>query len=208
MEKHLVLFLRAPELGRGKTRLARDIGRPAALRFQRFAAARLIRSLAGDPRWRTWLAVTPDKAVLSRAKPWGNISGGTMIAQGGGDLADRMRRFLDGLPGQVVILGSDLPEVTRRDVARAFRALNGADLVLGPADDGGYWLIGTCPRLKAHTLFKAVRWSSATTRCDTLANLPGNRKARLLDLRRDVDQGADLIALRHRTGFNWRYLFC
>ena len=207
MEKHLVLFLRTPELGRGKTRLAKGVGRLAALRFQRFSSARLIRSLAGDSRWRTWLAVTPDRTALSRVKPWG-VSGATMVAQGGGDLGDRMSRFLDGLPGQVIILGSDLPEVSRGDVARAFRALNRSDLVLGPADDGGYWLIGTSARLKAAALFEGVRWSSATTRSDTLANLPARRRAGLLDLRRDVDEMADLTALKQRTGFSWRYLFC
>ena len=62
MRPHLILFVRAPALGRGKRRLAREIGDVAALRFERQMIARLLRRLAGDTRWQLRLAITPDQA--------------------------------------------------------------------------------------------------------------------------------------------------
>src|SRR5204862_3495002 len=62
MRRTLVLFVRAPLLGTGKRRLARDIGDVAALRFERSMIALLLRRLAKDRRWRLRIVVTPDKA--------------------------------------------------------------------------------------------------------------------------------------------------
>src|SRR5262249_50593941 len=64
--RHLVLFVRAPELGRGKRRLAREIGDIAAVRFERAMLALLLHRLGHDRRWRLRLAVTPDRAVYRR----------------------------------------------------------------------------------------------------------------------------------------------
>ena len=68
--RHLVIMARAPRLGCVKRRLAGDIGEIEALRFYRGHTARLLRDMARDPRWETWLAVTPDAAAreLPRAR--------------------------------------------------------------------------------------------------------------------------------------------
>ena len=88
---HLVIFVRAPRLGTGKRRLARDLGAVAAWRFQRQMLARLRRRLAGDPRWTTWLAVTPDRAAFERGL-W--PAGLRVMPQGSGDLGTRMSAHL------------------------------------------------------------------------------------------------------------------
>ena len=79
----------------------------------------------------------------------------------------------------------------------AFDALGDADAVLGPAEDGGYWLIGLkrSPRRKPIRLFEGVRWSTEHALADTEAGLAGLRIARLETLR-DVDDARDLAALR------------
>ncbi|GAB6052096.1 TIGR04282 family arsenosugar biosynthesis glycosyltransferase [Magnetospira thiophila] len=188
MADHLVLFAKAPRLGRVKTRLARKIGDISAWAFYRHCLRQTLRRLGNDSRWKSWLAVTPD---LSRSAPiW--PQGWRVIGQGPGDLGGRMLRPLRDLPpGPVVIVGSDIPELGAAQVAAAFHKLGDHDAVFGPARDGGYWLVGLRrrPRLP-RDLFANVHWSSPQALADTLANLQGYRVA-LLDPLSDVDDGAD-----------------
>ncbi len=189
---HLVVMARAPRLGAVKRRLAEDIGALAALRFYRHTLRGLLRAVGRDPRWRLHLALTPDRTAR------GTYQGVRPVPQGRGDLGARMGRFLRDLPaGPVVIVGTDIPALGRGQVARAFRALGSNDWVIGPAEDGGYWLIGAA-RLRAgpRDPFAGVRWSSARALADTLANLRGQRMELLEELD-DIDTGADLA--RHRA---------
>lgn len=187
--RHLVIFARYPHFGVGKRRLAAEVGELAAWRFQRFAMAILLRELARDRRWTTWLAVTPDR-------PAGWVRRARAIGQGPGDLGARLTRLAKRLPrGPVVIIGSDAPQVRRGDVAAAFYCLGGSDAVFGPSVDGGYWLLGLSPRGRLHPPFEGVRWSSATTLADTAANLQRPRVSYLRELE-DVDDAASLQRLR------------
>jgi rSAM/selenodomain-associated transferase 1 len=181
---HLVIFTRVPRAGQGKRRLARDIGDIGAFRFQYVMVARLLRTLARDRRWRTWLAVTPE-----RCGPWpASLS---VLAQGRGSLGQRMAAVLAQLPpGPAVIVGSDIPGIRAADVRAAFRALGSHDVVVGPARDGGYWLIGLRRPLPRIDPFAHVRWSSEHALEDTLRNFNGRRIARLRTLA-DVDNGED-----------------
>ncbi len=189
----LVVMVRAPRLGLIKRRLARDVGALAAWRFYRQTTARLLRRVGRDPRWRTVLAVTPDRG-WRRSELWGFR--GEILPQGGGDLGTRMGRLLQRLPpGPVVVVGSDIPGLGRDQVARAFLALGRHDWVLGPAPDGGYWLIGTRRRPTLRLPFARVRWSSEHARADTLAGLKGARIAFMEELQ-DVDNGDDLARLK------------
>ena len=186
--RHLVIVARRPSFGVGKRRLAAEVGELAAWRFQRFALATLLRELAHDPRWKTWLAVTPDR-------PTNWVSRATPIAQGPGDLGARLARLARRIPrGPVVILGSDAPQVERRDVAAAFQALGGSDAVFGPSVDGGYWLVGLSPRGRLHPPFEGVRWSTANALADTAANLRRSSVRYLRELE-DVDDAASLQRL-------------
>lgn len=103
-----------------------------------------------------------------------------------------MARVFRQAPGPVLIVGADIPALTRNHVAAGFRALGTDDAVLGPTDDGGYWGIGlkrTSPL--PPTLFAGVRWSSEHALADTRATLAGLRIAHLPRLH-DVDTLADL----------------
>ncbi len=189
--RHLVIFTRRPRFGVGKRRLAAEAGELAAWRFQRFALAVLLRELAWDPRWTTWVAVTPD-----RPTDW--VRRASAIEQGPGDLGARLMRVAKRLPrGSMVILGSDAPQVRRRDVAAAFHALGGSDAVFGPAVDGGYWLVGLSRRGRLRPPFEGVRWSTANALSDTVANLPRVPATHLRELG-DVDDLASLQRLRAR----------
>lgn len=186
MKPLLVVFARAPQLGQVKRRLARGIGDAAALAFYRWALTRLLRRVARDPRWRTVLAVTPDRTAHG-GRLWPMKL--DRHAQGRGDLGGRMARSLRRQRGgPVCIVGADIPDLAAGHIWRAFRALAAADLVFGPAADGGYWLVGARGRLP-HALFAHVRWSTAHALADTLAGLKGRRVA-LVDRLADVDDAA------------------
>lgn len=185
--KHVVVFARRPRLGRVKTRLAADIGAVEALRFYRTTLDGVCRRLAGDGRWTTWLGVTPDDAVDDRGI-W--PKGLPLLAQGPGDLGARMRRCLV-LFGRApaLIVGSDIPDLGRHHVAEAFAALGRNDFVFGPADDGGYWLVGAAQGMRAARLFDGVRWSGPHALADTLHNA-GNVRVAMLAPLADIDDGA------------------
>lgn len=183
--RHLVIFARVPMVGAGKRRLAVGIGAVHAARFQRVRLATVTASLGRDPRWKTWLALTPD-----RGHSWSHRLG--RQPQGRGDLGQRLARVVKSLPrGPLVVIGSDIPEIGPDDINEAFRHLAGHDAVLGPASDGGYWLIGLrrAPRLRLP--FRNIRWSSEHALTDTERELDGARTSRLRMLA-DVDDAGSL----------------
>lgn len=187
MKRHLVIFLRAPQRGRVKRRLARAIGDSAALAFHRATATALLRRVGHDRRWHCRLALTPDhRALLPRG--WRGVG---IMAQGGGDLGRRMARVFRALPpGPAVIVGADIPDLSARHVAQAFAALGRHDAVVGPAADGGYWLIGLQqPRTLPRGLFAGVRWSTEHALADTLASLPRRWRVGRLETLADIDDG-------------------
>ncbi len=193
MQNHLVVFARAPRLGRVKSRLARDIGPLEALLFYRRNLEDLLRRLAGDPRWRCWIAVPPDADVHAwRLGP----PAATAIPQGPGDLGARMGRVMRGLPpGPVVIVGADIPDIGADHIAAAFRALGSNKAVFGPAFDGGYWLVGGQRRPRRLEMFENVRWSTSHALADTLANLADGDAAFLATLE-DIDDSQALARFK------------
>lgn len=195
--RHLVIFAKAPRLGRVKHRLAAGIGAYAALRFYRDNTARLLRRVAHDPRWRCWIAVTPDSALIG-SRDWRVRC--ERIGQGQGDLGRRMARpFAILPPGPVVIVGSDIPDIAPRHLAAAFRLLGGNDFVLGPAMDGGYWLFGSRRRPLPGGVFADVRWSTEHALADTLASLPLRSSVALAATLEDIDDVAAYRRWRARS---------
>jgi len=187
MRRHLVVFVKAPRLGTVKTRLARSIGDVEAWLFYRRLTNDVLRRLRGP--WCLWLAVTPDR-FAREGRFW--PPGLPRRKQGGGDIGARMARPIAELPpGPVVIVGSDIPELAKRHVVAAFRALGTHDAVFGPARDGGYWLVGLRRRPRAHPFAPGVRWSSPHALADTLRALGSTRRHVLLDLLSDIDTAED-----------------
>lgn len=187
--QRVYIFVKVPQPGRVKTRLGRDIGMVAAAWWFRHQLARLTRRLR-DSRWEMWLAVAPDTAGLaSRALP-----ALPRRPQGAGNLGQRMARVLrQAPPGPALIVGADIPGLGRAQVAAAFAALGGADAVLGPATDGGYYLVGLARGRRAAPagIFRRVRWSGPHALSDTLWTLRGSR-VMFIEALADVDDAADL----------------
>lgn len=195
----LIIMVKEPQMGRVKTRLAREIGAAEAARFYRTISATIIRRLARDRRWQTLLAVSPDTAVASAAWPADVLR----FAQQGNDIGERMLRALmlaEATAVRTVLIGSDIVGITAEHIAAAFRLLRGAEVVFGPAEDGGFWLIGARRPRDVHDLFKGVRWSDSHTLADCVANL-GERKANFAAKLSDVDDAASLRAAISREGY-------
>ena len=185
--KHLVVMLKEPRAGRVKTRLGRDIGMTDAAWWFRHQTARLLRRL-DDPRWHIVLSVAPDIAVHSRTWP----AHMQRLPQGAGDLGKRMARAFYSLPpGPVVLIGGDIPGVTPAHIAKAFAALGDHDAVIGPATDGGFWLVGLKRMQIPDGLFDNVRWSTDHALADTVKSLR-DLKIAYIDTLQDVDTARDL----------------
>jgi rSAM/selenodomain-associated transferase 1 len=185
---------KSPRLGRVKRRLAREVGDVAAIRFYRNSLSHTVLRLAQDPRWRTLLAVDPDGDIRAGFEHMPRRL--ARVKQGEGDLGRRMRRLFAALPpGPAIIVGGDIPAIEAEHIAHAFALLGQNDVVLGPAPDGGYWLIGLKRAPKALAPFARVRWSSPHALADTLANLQGKRIAFAATLS-DVDDQHDYGAMR------------
>jgi rSAM/selenodomain-associated transferase 1 len=188
IQHHIVIFARELRLGRGKRRLAKQIGAVSAVHFQRVALRTLLHRLVKVPRWTVWIAMTPDRGRLTTPLP-----GLTIRPQGGGDLGERMRRPMRrpplGLPpGPVVIIGSDIPDIRAGHIRQAFRTLERHAFVFGPAQDGGYWLVGSRRRpAETPDIFRGVRWSTEHALADTLANLHAPQVGPALPMLEDVD---------------------
>jgi rSAM/selenodomain-associated transferase 1 len=199
MHGDLVLFVRAPALGRGKRRLARDIGDLAAANFERATIALMLRRLTADRRWRMRVAVTPDRAAAAvRLGRW-RIP---IVPQGKGDLGARMHRALAlSTTRPVVLIGGDIPGIRARHIADAFALLERQDFVFGPAADGGFWLVGARAMRHLPKMFSGVRWSTPFALADTLAALPKRFSAGFAAHFEDVDGGEAYRRLAPRRGF-------
>ena len=186
-----MIFAKEPRLGAVKTRLARDIGAAAALRFQEQTLRGLLLRVAANVPWRCWLALTPDRFAGSARRRWRFLPREVaLVPQGGGDLGERMTRAFTALPpGPALLIGSDIPAITAAHVAAAFAALGRHDAVFGPAEDGGYWLVGQRRLRPMPDLFRAVRWSSPHALADTLANLGPTQTHALVARLTDIDDG-------------------
>lgn len=185
----LIVMVKAPRMGFGKSRLAADLGRAEAWRINRALQAHTLR-VVQDVRWRTLLCVTPDSAAgLTLPRLWPRRM--ARVKQGPGDLGQRLAHAL-APHRSVAVIGADCPGLRRAHIAGAFAALKRAPFALGPAEDGGFWLLAARSGAAAARAMDAVRWSTAHAASDVTRNL--GKVARLAVLR-DVDVAADLAPM-------------
>ena len=181
----LVLFTRYPQPGQAKTRLIPALGAAGAAELhRRLTEATLATLLATGLKVELWVTGAPVAAF----EAW--LGTTTPIRpQGCGDLGARMDRALRPTPA--ILVGSDLPTLGASHITAAAALLAGGKVALGPAEDGGYYLIGlTAP---APFLFAAMVWSTSGVLAETRRRLEANAVAyALLPTLPDLDRSEDL----------------
>ncbi|WP_130734072.1 TIGR04282 family arsenosugar biosynthesis glycosyltransferase [Flavobacterium sp. J27] len=189
MKENLILiFTRNPELGKVKTRLAATIGNENALEVYIYLL---------EHTKKTVLETNVDKRVLyseviNNNDIWDNqfFQKGKQI---GNNLGERMyHAFREGFKEgyqKIVIIGSDLIALERNDIDKAFQKLKDHDIVLGPALDGGYYLLGM--KTMHEKIFQNKEWSTATVFKDTLEDI-SELPYYLLEEKNDIDTYEDI----------------
>lgn len=189
------MFAKYWQPGTVKTRLARTTGDAAAAEVYRAMLDHLLDALhsSADDRW---LVVAPPDSTRAFAEA---THGHWQIrAQSSGDLGQRMQSFFDQAfaagATRAVLVGADCPLVSPATIHQAFTALENADVVLGPSEDGGYYLVGAA--LRTPHIFDKVAWSTPSVWQETTqrAEQLGLRIA-TLDERFDIDEASDLQRL-------------
>lgn len=188
---YLLVFTKYPVPGRVKTRLIPAIGAEAAALLHRRLTEQTLAEMRKLP---ARLKVCYDGATRAEMRDWlGELE---LREQGGGNLGERLSRavalsFREGAR-RVVVVGTDAPALTAETASEAFQLLENIDLVLGPARDGGYYLIGLSR--PAPELFTGIEWSSEKVLRQTLAAAAGLRVALLQEMA-DIDRPEDLALL-------------
>jgi len=204
MGRHsLVVFVKSPETGRVKSRLAADIGEQKARRLYRCFVEDLLDSLdKGNYCLKIFFHPPDQQNVL--AKWLGHHR--CYEPQRGDDLGGRMRNafekcFSEGFEAAILV-GGDIPDMTGEIVTEGFAALKSGDAVIGPSHDGGYYLIGFQSGTFVPEVFTGICWGADGVLKSTREILE-NKGLRLsfLPLWRDIDTYEDLTALieRHRN---------
>lgn len=189
MANTLLIFIRNPQLGKVKTRLARTMGDAEALRIYGLLLDRTRAAALGcdAERWLFYSDFVPDSDDWSPAYFLKRL-------QVSSDLGQRMhvafeQAFQNGA-SKAVIIGSDCPELDGAALNQAFQLLDSADFVIGPAPDGGYYLLGM--KAPEASVFQGIEWSTEFVLANTLEKInTAGKTVALLPMRLDVDTEAD-----------------
>ena len=196
----VAILTRAPIPGRAKTRLAAAVGDEAAARLAAAMLADTVAALRASRAWELVLFVEPAAAVpqiqaLSGAHECRPQASGSV----GGRMAAAVAELSSEGFAPLIVVGTDIPALGARHAYAALRTLDSADVVLGPATDGGYYLIGL--HGPAPSLFsdEHVHWSTDGVLAETQAlAAAAELRTSMLDQEADVDTADDLASLRER----------
>ena len=191
MNRALIIFIKNPSEGLVKTRLAATLGNKVTLNIYKKLLAHTHAVTSG---------VYADKYVFYSSHIDGNdewnVAEFEKELQTGNDLGERMRNAFVGIfhkgYGQVAIIGSDCPDLTADLIEQAFLELDRSDIVIGPATDGGYYLLALNNLYPA--LFENISWSTNHVIKETLAICKNiNKSFYLLPVLSDVDIEEDIV---------------
>ncbi len=198
-DKKAILFCRSPEAGKVKTRLAKEIGHHQAFLVYKFLLEKIIKEVK-DLEIPLAAYLEGNEKVFSESL---DIDF-EIRAQSSGDLGDRMQNafqveFHEGY-GSIVLFGADIIGLSKRDIEDSFSKLDSADLVIGPARDGGYYLIGM--KYPNAGIFEGIQWGGPDVLNETLTKAKTlGLKVAFLEEKRDVDRLEDVLAIPELAGF-------
>ena len=185
MSKCLVLLAKRPRKGFVKTRLATSLGDEAAFRIYEELLQRTNQTLLETK--------VPVKVFLAGEGDYQPPSDFKVLEQSKGDVGERMQHAISEAlqtHDQVVLVGSDIPDLSPAIIAKAFSELENKEVVFGPSEDGGYYLIGM--RRMHASLFHGITWSASSVLKETLRKCEEEElSVSLVDTLNDIDTEAD-----------------
>lgn len=201
----VILFTRYPQLGQCKSRLIPFLGATGALDVFENLVTHILKRLKSFLLFSTDtdFVIFYDGGSLQQMQDWIGRKH-TYRQQHGQDLGERMANALSlGLKNKqnTILIGSDCPDISGSLLKEGFQALTNNDLVIGPAHDGGYYLIGVSGNLNSahcNRLFESIPWSSDTvfSKTLTLSKSLGLR-THILKKLHDIDTEEDLRYFNH-----------
>jgi rSAM/selenodomain-associated transferase 1 len=197
-DRCLLFFLKNPERGKVKSRLAAVIGDDSAVRLYKNLVAQMLSTLK-EGTFPLYICFFPKSAQ----KPIRNWLGKEYryMPQHGKDLGERMRNgFFDAFGmgyKRAVLIGSDIPDLPMECIEESFISLNKNDAVIGPAFDGGYYLIGFKDQTFSPQVFGGIAWGTKDVFAETIEKLKRfGRAVHTLPYQRDIDTAEDLKRLK------------
>jgi len=201
----LIVFVKYPQPGQVKSRLAKDYDDDfAADLYSAFVFDILERVVKGD--WQLRIYFDPPKRESELKRLFGN--GHEYRPQLGADLGARMKNAFDDCFSEgfksLVLIGSDFPDLPLKIIEDAFAVLDSpSDAVIGPANDGGYYLIGFRYDTFLPAIFKGLAWGTPLVLEETIRILKAkNHTPQLIVEWHDIDTGNDLMGLIKRNKKN------
>ncbi|MGB5229307.1 MAG: TIGR04282 family arsenosugar biosynthesis glycosyltransferase [Eudoraea sp.] len=187
-DRLLLIFTRNPKLGKCKTRLAATLGDQAALDIYMI----LLRHTAEITKDLNCSKEVYYSEEIPENDLWDKDNYAKQM-QEGNDLGERMyNAFKSGFQKgykKIIIIGSDIYDLNSETIEAGFNGLENSDFVIGPAADGGYYLIGM--KTLNHEIFLNKNWGTETVLEDTLSNLT-HKEVQLLQIKNDIDVYEDL----------------
>ena len=198
--QRLLVFARLPELGVVKTRLAAEIGEARALAVYRTMLRDVLAAIGESDRETQIEVMWAPTAAANGAALREAFGEHALAMQTGTTLGDRMsmafsERFFFHRTEKIVAVGVDEPTLTRETVDHAFGLLDSCDWVVGPATDGGYYLIGCRAAAFDSSVFRQIEWGTSSVFATTMSRIrESGVSVAILPERRDVDTAEDLRA--------------
>jgi uncharacterized protein len=190
----LLIFVKYPEPGKVKTRLAKNIGLENAALLYRKMAEGIIYDLSKLTDYTKIIFFDPPERK-SDVMRWLKFNGLSFIAQEGNSLGEKMLNAFSHAfslgADKAVIIGTDCPQITTQTILRAFEKLEKSEAVIGPSYDGGYYLLGL--RRFSREIFHDIDWSTNLVFDQTMKKIRDEGlQSTCLETLRDVDTVEDL----------------
>ena len=190
----LMVFLKYPEAGKVKTRLAKDLGDQRAAEIYSEMSLKIIKNVLDASSYQTIIFYDPPEKE-NEIRNWIGKEEVQYLPQVGHTLGDKIsnafKEVFSSKSKRAIIIGTDCTDVTSDTISQAINSLTDVDIVLGPAVDGGYYLLG----LNNHTpeIFKEIKWSTESVLDQTIERIKEKKLSyELLNTLQDIDTIDDL----------------
>jgi uncharacterized protein len=205
--QRLLVFARLPELGKVKTRLAADLGDDRALAVYESMLRDLRNSIGGSTEQTEIEFLWPPTPIANGATLRRAFGDHAKAMQTGATLGDRLamafsERFFFHRTEKIIAIGADDPLLPRALIDHAFALLDSCEYVVGPAQDGGYYLVGCRALSFEPEVFSGIEWGTSKVLSETVRRVfATERTCALLPERFDIDTAEDLERYARATGW-------